>query len=510
MKNKIVVWGTNGADERVLVALELKIERNKVMIYTFPEAIATDDFYKNMMDNWRDDKEEVVFPEGHQVLERELSITESILPEDLKVERTDLIQRAQTEWHFVVLSSKLSEAYKAELQELEDKVAALSSFDKEVWEGLKTFWAKVQGQMRDRTILREHAEALRNRTNKAFEDLKAMRSKMEEGFRKTSAENVERFNGIIDDIENRIKDSKHLSRIFEELKKVQKEVREFQFTKDHRNKVWNRIDKAFKDVKAKRFGDQPTSGDKGPLQRVNNRYNGLLGAIERMEKSIARDENELEFQHRQINRTDGQLEAQIRQAKLQMIEQRLSSKRDKLAEMMQTKEQLEKQIEREKEREAKRKEKQEMEAARAAAQAAAKEKIAADIKEKQALIDNDSENLASAAEAINQQKRGVADDGAKKEEAAPQEESILGAIATTIGESLEDVVDTVKAVAEVVGEKIGEAVEEMKEELQEVKEEVKEEAAEMKEEAQELVAKVEEKVAEFKEEVKEKKEEEEE
>ena len=479
MKNKIVLWGANEADERILVALELKVNRNKVSIYTFKEAVATDDFYSEMMSKWRDSTEETNFTQEHEHIERELSITEGLLPDNIKVERTDIIQRAQTEWHFVILSSKLSEAYHNELQELEEKIAGLKDFDKEVWEGLKTFWAKVQNQIRDRTIFREHANTLRTRTDKGFEELKAMRGKMEEGFRKTSAENMDRFNTIIDDVENKIKENKHLAKVFEELKKIQKEIRAVDFTREHRNKLWNRVDKAFKDVKTKRFGAQE-GGDNSPVQRLQNRYNGLMNAIDRMQKSIKHDENELAFQNRQIERTDGQLEAQIRQAKLKMIQQRVTSKQEKLDDMLKTKMQLEERIEKEKEREAARKAKREEEKARAAAKKKAKAKIAEDIKEKQASIEESDDALASAAQAINEQKsRGKkkitppneqandAEPQQEKAETSSNEESIFSAIATTIGESLEDVVDTIKAVAEVVGDQIEEKVEEAKQEFKE-------------------------------------------
>lgn len=480
MKNKIVLWGTNGSDERILVALELKIKLNKVSVYIFAEKVATDDFYSEMMEQWRDTKEPTNFTQEHQHLERELSITEGLLPDDIKVERTDIIQRAQTEWHFVILSSKLSEAYHNELQEIEEKIAGLKDFDKEVWDGLKTFWEKVQTQIRERTIFREHANTLRSRTDKGFEALKGMRSKMEEGFRKTSSENLNRFGSIIDDVEKRINENKHLSKVFEELKKVQKEIRNVDFTREHRNKLWNRVDKAFKEVKEKRFGKQEGGGgDSGPVQRLESRYNGLMNAIARMEKSIKHDENELAFQNRQIERTDGQLEAQIRQAKLKMIEQRVSSKQEKLDDMLKTKIQLEERIEREKEREATRQAKRAEEKARTVAKKKAKEKIAEDIKEKQASIEDTDDTLANAAQAINEQKsRGKKKTTSKKEKNTTEnqeekppvltDDSILSAIATTIGESLEDVVDTIKAVAEVVGDQIEEKVEEIKKEFTEV------------------------------------------
>lgn len=492
MKNKIVLWGTNAADERILVALELKVDDNKVMVYTFSEAIATDDFYQQMMDLWRNDQEGVTFPDGHQAIKRELSISESLLPDDIKTERSDVILRAQTEWHFTVLSSKLSEAYRSELKDLEDKLASLRSYDKDLWDNLKQFWDKVQNQLQERTLVREHADELRARTNKAFEDLKSLRSRMDDEFRERSKENMERFNEALHGIEQKIKDNKHLSKVFDDLKQLQKDLRDVALTRDHRNKLWQKVDDAFKIVKERRFGEKPGEksagqGGDNPLGRTESRYNGLMDAIDKMERSIRRDQEDLDFQQQKINDTDGQLEAQIRQAKIQMIEQRFSSKKEKLDEMLKTKVQLEERMEREKAQQVKREAQQREEAARREAANKAKEKIAEDIRRQQEELQQDPDALETAAKAINQQKgkakaaasaEPVAPVATEQEAPAPEEapkeapkketESLLTAIGVTMSESLEDVMDTVRAVAEVVSQQIQEKVEEIKEDFADV------------------------------------------
>ena len=99
------------------------------------------------------------------------------------------------------------------------------------------------------------------------------------------------------------------------------------------------------------------------FEHHERRFSGLLDAVRRMENSIRRDEEELTFQQKKIAATEGQLEAQLLSAKIKMVEERIVSKREKLAEMLQTRNDVQKQIENAKSKEAKR---QKMEAAKEA------------------------------------------------------------------------------------------------------------------------------------------------
>ena len=427
MKKNLVIWGTNEADEKVLIALELKADEGKVMLYTFPEAIVSEEFDNKMMEEWRVGKD-LEFPEGYETNERKLSVTESLLPENLKVDRGDLIQRTQTEWHFIVLSSKLHQAYKQELEEIKEKVEKIgSNYDNKLWDDLKQFWDKVQTQSRERNLFREHANNLRDNIDQLFEELKKVRKKLQGEFMAASSVVADEFNKALDEVEERIASGgAKLNTVFEDLKKMQRDYRKARLSNTHRNQIWNRIDKAFKKAKERKFGPEANAGS--VVDRHERRMTGLEDAMKRMSDSIARDEEELNFQTKRVDNSDGQLESQIRMAKIKMIEDRLASKRERLEDMKKTMEGIERQINSAKNKEAKRAEKETERKKIAKAKEAIKSEIAAEIKSNAPESDSEDDN---------------------KDESA----------ATTIGDVLMDAIDTGKAIASVVADKAEEVFE---------------------------------------------------
>ena len=479
MKTKLVLWGTDAKDERVLIAMELRPELNQVGTWLFPEEIATDEFSQKLFDEWRESKE-VPFPEGFTYREQELTMTEGLLPADIKVERGDIVQRAQAEWHFIVLSSKLKESYHSELEDLKERVEHLEDFDDSVWNNLKNFWDKVQNQVRERNLFRDHIENLRENTNHLFDRLKELRKKMDDEFSKRSKETMQKFMGTLEEVELKAKEGLRLQSAFDELKRIQREYRDAQMTRDHRSKVWDRLDGAFKAIKEKRFGSESSSSSEdSPFMRIKRRYDGLMEAIQKMERSIQRDRDDLDFQHKKIETTDGQLEAQIRQAKITMIDERIRSKEEKLNEMAHTRTELEARMEQMRQREAKQAERDRLEVAKEHA----KEKIAEQIKHQAAAMEEIADKLEKAAETIAPEKEKPAP---KEKEKKPRKKGgLLEAITEKVEEAIEDVVDTTKAVAEVLGDKIEDAVEDLKEKLNPETEEKVEEKVEKEEKGEE-------------------------
>ena len=437
MKNRIVFWGKNENSEKLLLALELLAEEGKVNVISFPEALVSEEFNQALTKDWRDGKT-VDFPEGFTSTLVELTVTGSILPAGITAEKIDLVTRAQAEWNFSILSSRLFRSYQSELNEFKDKVERALNFDKNMWDELKSFWDRVQEQARDKSLFREHSEHLRQETNELFGKLKDLRGKLDEEFDRTSKTLYEDIVAKLGDIENKVREGIRLQPLFDELKDIQKKIREVKLNRDHRNKIWDKLDATFKVLKEKRFGPE-TADDNNPLVRIQKRYEGLMAAIDKMESSVGRDIEELNFQNGKVNTSFGQLEAQIRQAKVAMIEERVRSKKEKLTEMYATKTELDRKMEQLQEKEKRKADEMLKEDAKKAAQAKIANEIAA----------------ANAA----------------REKAKGEKESLFDAATNMLGDSFTDMVDTVKAVAEVVEDRIEDKIDEIKEIWKDKKEE---------------------------------------
>lgn len=339
MKSKLVLWGKNPEEQKVLLALSLQEDEKKVSIYVFPEEVITVELENQLHKDWKAG-DEVNFPAEAKKFEKELSLVNDLLPEGFSAERDDLVKRAQTEWHFVILSSKLFQTYVSEVEEIKDRIEALESYQPNLWEELKGFWDKVQSQIVEKNLLRDHANELREHTNNLFSRLKELRKEVDKMFNEESKSNFESFAESLKDIEERISNGLSLHVIFEDLKSLQKKFKNLKLSKDHRNKLWSRLDSAFKEVKEKRFGDSPNK-ETSPLARLEKRLKGLNEAINKMERSIKRDKQERSQQEKGTASAFGQLELQLREAKMTMIDERISSKETKLNDMLKTRKELE-------------------------------------------------------------------------------------------------------------------------------------------------------------------------
>ncbi len=389
MKTRLVLWGENAKDEKILIALDLLEEKNQVEMWTFPHSDVSEEFYQLMMNEWRIGNQ-VSFPESGENKILDLTLSDDLLPADIKADKPDIVSRAKAEWQFVIASNKMFQTYLAEVEDLTDKVNSLSSFSDGVWEEMKGYWSKVQKQVFNRNLYGNHIDVLRKKTDVVFDKLKDLRKQRDKVFREDSGDKAQVFMDKLNAVGERIKKGLGLRPIFEELKSIQRDFNKSDMVREHKNNVYNKLDGLFKQVKDGLFGE--TASGSSPQDKLKRRYDGLLNAIKKMERSIKRDEDDLFYENKRKENSHGQLEDQLREAKLIMIQERLNSKRNKLEDMHKTKESIESRIAKLKEKEEEEKRKAELKQARKEVAAEIKE----DIARRQEKLDEDKLRKAAA------------------------------------------------------------------------------------------------------------------
>ncbi|MGB1205245.1 MAG: hypothetical protein ACPG5B_06340 [Chitinophagales bacterium] len=411
MKDKIVFWGTNENDADILVLLRLRAEDNKVDLWTFPKEELDQEFVLEMFKDW-DNIDIENLPTASSHIEQNMS-EPSLLPDHIKTTETELVNRAEKEWYVRVLSIKLSQKIEEEVEQLYQQVQNMLEYDKDIWNLTKSFWDKINMHYQDHDLTKEHASKLRDKINSTFDKLKRLRKTSNEKFETEAKANFEALQQHIQDLIDSLAKPGNLNGLFERLKNLQNDSNTLKLTRNMRNALRERFNEAFAAIRQERKNSYS--------RKLEGRMNGLKNAIAKMQQSLDRDHGSLKFQHSRIQSTQGQLEAKLRQAKIQMIEARISSKEEKLEDMFLTMETLTKQVEQERAKE--KAEREKAEAKRKADKAKREAKAAADKAKREARAKATAERKAAA----KAKKEAELKAKAAEEEKAKQEEKAKAA-----------------------------------------------------------------------------------
>jgi hypothetical protein len=226
------------------------------------------------------------------------------------------------------------------LNELQDKVEKMSKYSKEMWEELKTFQTKIQTQVQEQNLFREHTNILRERLNEMFGTLKKLREVEDSAFETASNAVYQKMTELLNQVDAAVENnSGDWAKWFDKLKGLQAELKTAKLTREGRNEIWARIDKSFKEVKDRRFGNGNTQNENsGSVEtRLQRRIEGLKQAIQKMDSSVNRDQKDYDFLYKKLSNSNAtQLETQLSEVRAKMILERLESKKVKLADMNKT------------------------------------------------------------------------------------------------------------------------------------------------------------------------------
>ena len=327
MEIRFVTWGTYKESKKVLIALELKKENYKVNIYTFDESIANKEFQDKMLTVWTKGGD-VEFPEGMVQIERPLS-EDSLLPDDLRVEKTGKIRNLQNEWAYLLLTEKLVESIVEEIKDIKQKVFDSNVYIKDAFEQTKNIWEKILDHRRERNINNDKVDELKAEVNSIFDRLKELRNEENKKYGEQAEVIFTELKAKIGEAIENINKNNPAKELFEQLKELRNNVNKLTLRKPSREELHTYLDEAFDLLKNRRNSRESKVNDK--------RIHDLTEIISKLEKSLDFDKKDLDFNKRKTNdRNVNQLEAKLREAKIKMLEEKVESKEEKLLDVRNT------------------------------------------------------------------------------------------------------------------------------------------------------------------------------
>jgi len=352
MRDRFVTWGTL-EDSRRLFTFELDADEAQIIRRVIPANTSNEELLQTIINAWNN-RTTMPFPEGTSTERIPLQASGTIVPEGAEVDDKVRVASAEREWPSDIISAQLRRQFRAEFEELHDVVSNLNAFDEGIFERLKGAWNKVQSELSNKVIRYEHTHDLRKLSDELFAKMKELRRGKEKAVRSKSKEIKKDFREILAGAQSRLEKKENLRGLFNDLKKIQDAIHKASLSRDDRNSLRKSIDELFKATKSE---INATGEDAGILTeqrvRLEKRLNGLQGAIKRMKHSVHRDNQDVFYENRRIERAGNQLAEQLGAAKMSMLKERASSKQVKLDDMLATEKDLQKRLDKIKKREEK-------------------------------------------------------------------------------------------------------------------------------------------------------------
>jgi hypothetical protein len=327
MQSRFTARGLNNENKEVILAFELLEEAVQVNLHIVPKQALSPEQVQQLEKEWVEGGQ-FTFPDETVFTNPDLN-SDSILPDDIKSEETGKIRGKQNEWAYRLLTNKLWEVYLIELASLKHKAAELTAYSRELFDEAKSFWERVLEHKKERDISQAKLDEIKEEVNRIFETLKELRKKESSQFEESSAAFKNELVAKIDELKSRMVEGAMFKDLFEELKQLQATQRGKRLTKFDETNLKKAFDAAFQQLQEAR--NNFTSNKNA--SRIEN----LTKIVTNLEKSLQRDKSDFDYYTKKINHPKANaLEIQLAKLKLKMIEEAISSKEEKIADIHKT------------------------------------------------------------------------------------------------------------------------------------------------------------------------------
>jgi hypothetical protein len=339
MNTRLVLWGEIGTDRKALIAIHLDEKTAKIHTYAFPKEEVTKEIQDTLFVEWKNGGE-YTFPENAIHWEVDAN-SDSILPLEVKVERLDVVLQSQHKWSKKLMSSKINQLLSDEVKLLEEKASVVAEYDQSLWDKAKAQWEKIASYQKKNEISWEQTTVLKDKINSVFEALKAVKRINNENEDHANAVLIKSYYKRIEDLQAKLIYNDQWKFIFDELKKIQSELKEINIRWNHKRNIYNQVNAIFDDLRKYRLTEV--------LTKTNSRIAQLTKIMQGLKDSVARDIESYNMQVEKMQHyTRGKLSVDELKNRFGYILDKTKEKEDKIKGIEQTITQLKKDIEKEK------------------------------------------------------------------------------------------------------------------------------------------------------------------
>jgi hypothetical protein len=328
VKNKFATRALNAKDEPILVTMELHLHSMDVTIKSFGIGTISDAEIDLLINKWISG-DVVNFPEG-MIEEKRAFTDESLLPDTIKVDgKSGAIRQLQNEWSYLLLNTKLFEQFNTELDMIKQKAGEIKGYSHELFDQSKAFWEKILEYKKEREISQEKLNFFKEEINTVFDHLKFLKESLLKEKDELSEKIKTEFDEKLAQIDSKLEEGGvHFKNLMDELKDMQSKLRSEDVKRDIKNILFDNIQSTFERIKVKR--DNVLGGAN------NSRISGLQTVLDRIQKTLDIDKKDLDFNLKKLNVVNNKLELQLREAKIKVLKDRISSKEEKVADINKT------------------------------------------------------------------------------------------------------------------------------------------------------------------------------
>ena len=347
MNTRLVMWGEIGTDRKALITFNLEEENAKIHIYAFPRENVTKEIQDALFVEWKNGGD-YTFPENAIHWEIDAN-SDTILPENMKVDRLDTVLQSQHKWGKKLMSSKINQLLTDEVKLLEEKASVVAEYDQTLWDKAKAQWEKIASYQKKSEISWEQTSVLKDKINTVFEALKAVKRINSENDDQANAVLLKSYFKRIEDLQSKLIYNDQWKFIFDELKKIQAELKDANMRWNHKRSLYNQVNAIFDDLRKYRMTEV--------ISKTKERITQLSKILDGLKDSIARDNESYQMQVEKMQHyTRNKLTPEELQKRFGFIIERTKEKETKAEGIKQTIAQLKADIEKEKKQQQEREE----------------------------------------------------------------------------------------------------------------------------------------------------------